>query len=185
MQDQKYCSCELLYKGREKKSENRSTLMSKEEKSLEGPQREAPGRSSYGAKQRFPSLKGQAVKKTNSYLKILDNTKEPTIAVLAQHTKIFTSLRIAVLKHFNRIENIELRGCTSENVHNYDECCQAALSATSHGIIYVLEFRISVATRRILVIPVIFQKVRNSMQNRTQTCLMSSSRKFEHLLQYL
>ena len=67
--------------------------------SPEGPQREASGRASSRANQKFPSLKGQWVRKIHSYLKILGNTNEPTMAVLAQHTKIFTSLRVTVLKH--------------------------------------------------------------------------------------
>ena len=47
----------------------------------------------------FPSLKGQSVKKTHPDLKIPGSTNETTLAVLAQHTTIFTSLRIIAFKH--------------------------------------------------------------------------------------
>ena len=37
--------------------------------------------------------------KAHQYLKILSSTDEPTMAVLAQNTKISTSLKITILKH--------------------------------------------------------------------------------------
>ena len=50
-------------------------------------------------KKKLLILKGWWIKKPYPYLKILGNRNEPTMAVLAQHTKIFTSLKVTVLKH--------------------------------------------------------------------------------------
>ena len=70
-----------------------------EGKSSEGPQRKAPSHAPFVAKEKHPSLKGQQVKNTHPYLKILGSSNELKLLVLSQHSEIFKSSRVTIFKN--------------------------------------------------------------------------------------